>query len=149
MKKALVYLFTIVLGASIPIYFLLFWEPLKSDEVLSSNAISNITDEESDVNGNEELVNNSVESEVFLLRQKDTSNSLLNYIDSDRNEKLDSLMKKLSTLDLIKINDYFSNKDDIDRIRRGFELAKKRMSVSDYEVFKNILENYVDSSVFE
>lgn len=37
MKKIFFYIITIILGASIPIYYLLVWEPLKSEEAISNS----------------------------------------------------------------------------------------------------------------
>lgn len=147
MKRVLIYLLTIILGASIPIYFLLIWEPLKSKEVLSDNAISSITDRDNDITKSNEVVNNSVDVRAISLKQRENSNSLFNYLDSDRKGKLNSVLKKLSIVDLTKINDFFSNKDNEERVREGVELVRKRMSLSDYEIFKNILENYIDLSI--
>ena len=139
MKKLIIYLFTIILGASVPIYFLLIWEPLKSEEVLSTNSVTEIE--------NEELVNNYVKSESISLKQSESTNSLFNYLDNDRRDKLNAIMKKLSIVDSIKINDFFSDRNNEDRIKMGIDLAKKRMAASDYEILKNILENYVDESI--
>ena len=146
MKKLILYLFTIVLGASIPIYFLLIWEPLKSEEAMSNNTIVNIS-EENNINTNEEIISNSENVNTLLLKQRDSVNSLYNYLDNDRREKLNTIMKKLSIVDLITINDFFADKDDNEKIKKGVELAKKRMSSSDYDIFKNILETYIDSSI--
>ncbi len=148
MKKLIIYLFTILLGASIPIYFLLIWEPLKSEETMSNNTIENIN-EENNININEELINNSKDVNTFLLKQRDDTNSLYNYLDNDRKEKLNTIMKKLSVVDLIKINDLFADKTDDEKIKKGVELAKKRMSSSDYDIFKSILETYIDSSILD
>lgn len=148
MKKLIIYIFTIILGASIPIYFLLIWEPLKSEEVLSNNILSQDTNEY-DMNTKESLENNSIETETILLKESNFSNSLFNYLDNDRKEKLNVIMKKLSVLDFIKINNYFSDKDNNEKINKGVELAKKRMPASDYEIFKNILENSINSSILD
>ncbi|MDU5108156.1 hypothetical protein [Clostridium sp.] len=148
MKKLILYIFTIILGASIPIYFLLIWEPLKSEEVLSNNILSQDKNEY-DMNTKESLENNSIETETILLKESNFSNSLFNYLDNDRKEKLNVIMKKLSVLDFIKINNYFSDKDNNEKINKGVELAKKRMPTSDYEIFKNILENSINSSILD
>ena len=148
MKKLILYIFTIILGASIPIYFLLIWEPLKSEEVLSNNILSQDKNEY-DMNTKESLENNSIETETILLKESNFSNSLFNYLDNDRKEKLNVIMKKLSVLDFIKINNYFSDKDNNEKINKGVELAKKRMPPSDYEIFKNILENSINSSILD
>ena len=144
MKKVLIYLFTIILGASIPIYFLLIWEPLRSEEVLSDNISSEDTNKYNNLDINEAFAKNEVESEIILLRQSNPSNSLFNYIDNDRKEKLNTIIKKVSVLDSIRINDYFSDKDNNEKVKKGVELAKKRMSSFDYESFKDILENYIN-----
>ncbi|MCF0148741.1 MAG: hypothetical protein HUJ77_10140 [Clostridium sp.] len=147
MKKLILYIFTIILGASIPIYFLLIWEPLKSEEVFNNNIFSEDINEHD--NTKEGLVSSSIEAETILIKDSNFSNSLFNYLDTDRKEKLDVIMKKLSVLDFIKINNYFSDKDNNEKISKGVELAKKRMAESDYEIFKNILENSIDSSVLD
>ncbi|MCI6691487.1 MULTISPECIES: hypothetical protein [unclassified Clostridium] len=148
MKKVIIYIFTIILGASIPIYFLLIWEPLKSKEVLSNEIFSEDINENNTLNKNKDFINDSVEVETVSLKQS-ISNSLFNYLDNERKEKLNVIMKKLSILDLIKINDFFIDKDNKEQIKKGVELAKKRMSSSDYEIFKDILENSINSIILD
>lgn len=149
MKKLVVYLFTIILGAIIPIYFWLIWEPLKSEEALSNKVFSSDINKYNDSNISESISNKSVEAETIWLKQSNTSNNLFNYLDNDRKEKLNSIMKKLSVLDLIKINDFFADKDNNEKIKEGVELAKRRMTSSDYEIFKDILENSINSSILD
>lgn len=148
MKKVIIYIFTIILGASIPIYFLLIWEPLKSKEVLSNEIFSEDINENNTLNKNKDFINDSIEVETVSLKQS-ISNSLFNYLDNERKEKLNVIMKKLSILDLIKINDFFIDKDNKEQIKKGVELAKKRMSSSDYEIFKDILENSINSIILD
>ena len=148
MKKVIIYIFTIILGASIPIYFLLIWEPLKSKDVLSNEIFSEDINENNTLNKNKDFINDSVEVETVSLKQS-ISNSLFNYLDNERKEKLNVIMKKLSILDLIKINDFFIDKDNKEHIKKGVELAKKRMSSSDYEIFKDILENSINSIILD
>lgn len=148
MKKVIIYIFTIILGASIPIYFLLIWEPLKSKEVLSNEIFSEDINENNTLNKNKDLINDSVEVETVSLKQS-ISNNLFNYLDNEKKEKLNVIMKKLSILDMIKINDFFIDKDNKEQIKKGVELAKKRMSSSDYEIFKDILENSINSIILD
>lgn len=148
MKKAMIYIFTIILGASIPVYFLLIWEPLKSKEVLSNEIFSEDINENNTLNKNNDFINDYVGVETISLKQS-ISNSLFNYLDSERKEKLNIIMKKLSIIDLIKINDFFVDKDNNEKIKKGVELAKKRMSPSDYEIFKDILENSINSNILD
>ncbi|MGG7142229.1 hypothetical protein ACQPVP_02005 [Clostridium nigeriense] len=141
MKRALIYLCTIIIGASIPIYFFLIWEPLNSQDVLSENAIENID------KNNMEVLNNENKLDVLVLPKEISLNNMFNYLESDKKERLNSLLKNLSVVDLIKVNDYFSDKNNAEKIKSGVELVKKRMSASDYEIFKNVIEGQIDSSV--
>jgi hypothetical protein len=146
MKRVLIYICTIILGASIPIYFLLIWEPLNSKDVLSENATGELGVTNSD-ESNIESLNNENEINTLTLQKENSLNSIFNYLESDKKEKLNSILKKLSVVDLIKVNNYFSDKNNNEKIKIGIDLAKKRMSASDYEIFKNIIEDQVDSSI--
>ena len=141
MKKILIYIVTIVLGASIPIYFLLIWEPLKSEEALSENITSISTEDKLS-----EKNNLSAEEEILILKQKDNQESLFSYLEGNRRESLNSILKKLSILDIVKVNEYFSDKNNEEKVKQGIELVKRRLSSSDYDIFKNIIGNQVDSS---
>ena len=142
MKKLLTYICTIIIGASIPIYFLVIWEPLSSEDVLSKDIV-----EESITNSGIEGLNTENKLETVALKKESSSNSMFNNLESDKREKLNSILKKLSIVDLIKVNDYFSDKNNNEKIKEGIELVKKRISVTEYEMFKNIVEDQVDSSI--
>lgn len=142
MKKLLTYICTIIIGASIPIYFLIIWEPLNSEDVLSKDVL-----EESITNSSIEDLNTENKLETVTLKKESSSNSMFNNLESDKREKLNSILKKLSIVDLIKVNDYFSDKNNNEKIKQGIELVKKRISVTEYEMFKNIIEDQVDSSI--
>lgn len=146
MKRILIYICTIIIGASIPIYFFLIWEPLNSKDVLSENAIGKSSSENIDEN-NMEVLNDENRLDTLILPKEIGSSGMFNYLESDKRERLNSLLKNLSVVDLIKVNDYFSDKNNNEKIKVGVELVKKRMSASDYEIFKNVIEDQVDSSV--
>ncbi|WP_066895765.1 hypothetical protein [Clostridium nigeriense] len=141
MKKILIYIFAILLGASIPIYFLLIWEPLKSEEALSENIINISTEDK--LNENTNLL---AEEEKLILKQKDNQESLFNYLEGNRRESLNLILKKLSILDIVKVNEYFSDKNNEEKIKQGIELVKRRLSSSDYDIFKSIIQNKVNST---
>lgn len=143
MKKFLIYLITIIIGASIPIYFLLIWEPLEDKSVLSNNII-----EDKDVLTDNIQENKVIEINNYIEIEND-ENSLFNTISNDRKEKLNTIIKKLSVLDVVKINNYFADSYNSNNIKMGIEIARKRMSKSDYEVFKSILEDYVNFDILE
>lgn len=145
MRKISIYLLTIILGMSIPIYFLLIWEPLKSEETLSEN-ISDISSNDL-INESNELKNISNKDEKLLLKQSNASNSFFDSLEGNRKESINIILKKLSIKDLIKVNNYFSDKDNKEKIEAGIALVKKRLSYSDYEVFKDIIEGKVDSNI--
>ena len=142
MKRILMYLFAIILGAVIPIYFLLIWEPLKSEEVYSNNTIEKNENNYIDLNS-------SLEVENVVLNKTNNSNSIFNDLDKDYKDKLHIIMQKLSIIDYIKLNDLFSDKDDSEKIKTGTELVKKRLGISEYEEFKNILGNSIDISIID
>lgn len=146
MKRILIYICTIIIGASIPIYFFLIWEPLNSKDVLSENAIGKSSSENIDEN-NMEVLNDENRLDTLILPKEIGSSGMFNYLESDKRERLNSLLKNLSVVDLIKVNDYFSDKNNNEKIKAGVELVKKRMSASDYEIFKNVIEDKLDSSV--
>ena len=142
MKKLLTYICTIIIGASIPIYFLVIWEPLNSEDVLSKDVV-----EKSITNNSIEGLNDEDKLETVALKKESSSDSIFNNLESDKREKLDSILKKLSIVDLIKVNDCFSDKNNSEKIEEGIELVKKRVSVTEYDMFKNIIEDQVDSSI--
>ena len=142
MKKLLTYICTIIIGASIPIYFLVIWEPLSSEDVLSKDIV-----EESITNSGIEGLNTENKLETVALKKESSSNSMFNNLESDKREKLNSILKKLSIVDLIKVNDCFSDTNNSEKIEEGIKLVKKRVSVTEYDMFKNIIEDQVDSSI--
>lgn len=142
MKKLLTYICTIIIGASIPIYFLVIWEPLNSEDVLSKDVV-----EESITNSSIEGLNTEDKLETVALKKESSSDSIFNNLESDKREKLNSILKKLSIVDLIKVNYCFSDKNNSEKIEEGIELVKKRVSVTEYDMFKNIIEDQVDSSI--
>ncbi|MBU5454356.1 hypothetical protein [Caproiciproducens sp. MSJ-32] len=138
MKKIIIYSLTIIISAAIPIYFLLIWEPLKSTDVISDNVLVN--DYEGINNSNEDnkiyIINNSISREGTL--------STITNLPQEKRDKLNVLLKNLSIVDIIKINNYFSDISNIKNIVEGLDLIEKRMSKENYQEFKNILEDYIN-----
>ena len=185
MKKIFFYIITIILGASIPIYYLLVWEPLKSEEaisnsmrsttekILNSSEVSNGQDisnnlnkkkidsnknsinikEKSNMsnnsNSNENTINGENEIEGLSIKQSDIENNLFGELEKSEKLEIDRMLKSLSIVDIVKVNDHFSDKYDADNVRKGFSLVKKRMSLSDYEEFKIIISRYIDLDIIE
>lgn len=166
MKKILIYITTILIGASIPVYFLLIWEPLKSEEAISRNSIDMNTENKIDMeksNANEKNlsdekaledkeINNDKEinkKEVTLIKNGTINNNLFNGLEKTKREEINKILKNLSVVDIIQINEYFSNSEDKINLKNGILLVKKRTSNSEYEVFKNIMNEYINLEELE
>ena len=166
MKKILIYITTILIGASIPVYFLLIWEPLKSEEAISRNSIDINTENKIDMeksNANEKVlsdekaledkeINNDNEinkKEVTLIKNGTINNNLFNGLEKTKREEINKILKNLSVVDIIQINEYFSNSEDKINLKNGILLVKKRTSNSEYEVFKNIMNEYINLEELE
>ena len=93
-----------------------------------------------------ENTNLLAEEEKLILKQKDNQESLFNYLEGNRRESLNLILKKLSILDIVKVNEYFSDKNNEEKIKQGIELVKRRLSSSDYDIFKSIIQNKVNST---
>lgn len=145
MKKISIYLLTIILGISIPVYFLLIWEPLKAEETLSDYVSDSSINDLNNENNESKNIDNK--EEKLLLKQNNAPNSLFDSLEGNRRDSVNIILKKLSINDLIKVNNYFSDKDNKEKIEAGIELVKKRLSYSDYEVFKDIIKDKVNSAI--
>lgn len=170
MKKILIYITTILIGVSIPVYFLLIWEPLKSEEAISRNSIDmntenkidmeksnanekNLSDEKAledkEINNDNENNKVSDENKVTLIKNGTINNNLFNGLEKTKREEINKILKNLSVVDIIQINEYFSNSEDKINLKNGILLVKKRTSNSEYEVFKNIMNEYINLEELE
>lgn len=138
MKKVIIYSLTVIISAAIPIYFLLIWEPLKSTDVVSDNVI---------VNEHEETNDDSEEKKMFLIDNSESIGETFSNIANlpqEKRDKLNVLIKNLSVVDIVKINNYFSDINNNENLIKGFGLIEKRMSKENYQEFKDILGDYVN-----
>src|SRR5690554_2220944 len=100
MKKVIIYSLTVIISAAIPIYFLLIWEPLKSTDVVSDNVI---------VNEHEETNDDSQEKKMFLIDNSESIGETFSNIANrpqEKRDKLNVLIKNLSVVDIVKVNNY-------------------------------------------
>lgn len=141
MKRLLFSATTIIVSIAIPIYFLLVWEPLKSEKVISENVVK--------YNKEEEFISEEKDKSTVIINQVDSSNNLFGQLDKDRKEKINVLIRNLAIVDIIKVNDYFSDRENTVNIKKGMSLVKQRMSNKEYEEFKNIISNYIDLDIIE
>lgn len=140
MKKLIVYGITVLISASIPIYFLLIWEPLKAKDVIGSDISYNNLNEEEEEEENtyEELSINNIE-----IYNKNIFNNFES-IDLEKRERLNQLLSNLAIEDIIKINNYFKDLSNKEDIIRGIDLVEKRMRKEDFKEFKDIMKEYIE-----
>ncbi|GAA0084187.1 hypothetical protein UT300007_06260 [Clostridium sp. CTA-7] len=141
MKRLLFSTITIIISIVIPIYFLLVWEPLKSEEVISENVVK--------YNKEEEFISEEKNKSTIIINQVDSSNNLFGHLDKARKEKINVLIRNLAIVDIIKVNDYFSDRENTVNITKGMSLVKQRMSNKEYEEFKDIISDYIDLDIIE
>lgn len=140
MRKLIIYGLTILISASIPIYFLLIWEPLKAKEVIGDNISYNDLNEEieKEVKPYEEL--NIENIEIYNESVFDNFDS----ITTEKREKLNQLISNLAIEDIIKINNYFKDLKNEENISKGMDLANKRMTTEDFSAFKGIMKEFIN-----
>lgn len=140
MKKLIIYGITILISASIPIYFLLIWEPLKAKDVIGDNISY------SDLN--EEIEEESESYEELNIENIEIYNeSVFNNFDSistEKREKLNQLISNLAIEDIIKINNYFKDLKNEKNIFKGIDLVEKRMTKDNFWEFKDIMKEYIN-----
>lgn len=140
MKKIIIYGITVLISASIPIYFLLIWEPLKAKDVIGNDiSYINLNEEnEKKLDTDENLSINNIE-----IYNNNIFNNF-NNITLEKREKLNALIRNLAIEDIIKINNYFKDLKDKESISKGMELVKKRMTQDKFEEFKGIIKEYIN-----
>lgn len=153
MKKIFFYTISIFIGVSIPLYFTFVWEPLKSERAISvdligvdNNQIFNNEYEENN-NGlinNEEINTSGMNSETIKIRNDNVINGLLLELENTKKEELNKIFNKLAIVDIIKINNYFSDIGNESNLKEGVLFIKKRISSDEYEYFKSIIKDYIN-----
>lgn len=140
MKKIFIYGITVLVSASIPIYFLLIWEPLKAKDVIGNDISYNNLNKENQSQGDiyEELSINDIE--IY----KESIFNTFDNISLQKREKLNQLIGNLAIEDIIKINNYFKDLTNKDNIKKGVELIRKRVTQENFNEFKNIMKDYIN-----
>lgn len=116
------------------------------DKTLKEEELSNNKDIKEGFNiENETDLKVSVESKIFKLDYKEIESRL----SKDEREKIERIIKKISSVDLITIKEKFQKYNKEENFKEGFNLIKKRISVKDYEEMKKILYKYIDFTILE
>lgn len=123
MKKIFIYIimiFTLVIN----IYFIFFWQPQEKNVAHGSAA--------------EEVI--SYKNNLYKIDK----NQILASLSSDDKKDLEKIFKKLSTLDMGKIKEYFEDSNDDEGLINSFLLLKKRLAAGDYKRIDEICAPYLD-----
>ncbi|WP_300385586.1 hypothetical protein [Clostridium sp.] len=136
MKKIIIYGITILISASIPIYFLLIWEPLSAKDVIGSDiSLNKESIKELDIGENLNINNIEIYNENVF--------SNFDNITLEKRERLNRLIKSLAIEDMIKINNYFKDLKNNENIIKGIKLIEKRMTQGNYQEFREIIKDYI------
>lgn len=167
MKKICLMLLMIISGA-ITIYTIGFWQPTE-DVALESSINTKVVAEKNYEKGesnkkentiaNKKVDNNldteisKVESEEDMVVQasilKVEEEEIKKCISRENKERVKSIIKKLSAVDVINIKDSFNNENNQVGFKEAFNLIKIRVSEKDYEEIKEILSEYIDFDLLE
>lgn len=123
MKKIFVYSVMIV-TLIINIYFIFYWQP--QEKYVAHE------------NKSEEVI--SYQNNLYKIDK----NQILVSLSSDEKKDLEKIFKKLSTLDMGKIKEYFEDKNDNEGVVNSFLLLKKRLAEEDYKRVEEISAPYLD-----
>lgn len=123
MKKILIYLFltfTIITN----IYLIFYWEP-QNKVVIQEEASKEVI---------------SYSKSLYKLDKDE----VLKRLSPDNKKDLEKIIKKLSTFDLGKIQEYYEDSDEEEGIINIFTLLKKRLTTEDYKKIQEISSPFVD-----
>lgn len=113
-----------ILTLIVNIYLIFYWQPQEKDFAKE--------------NASEEVV--SYKSNIYKIDK----NQILKRISSDDKKDLEKILKKLSTLDMGKIKEYFEDTNDDEGVVNSFLLLKKRLTNDDYKKIEEISDSYLD-----
>lgn len=153
--KKIVLALTFLCMVMVPVYFMFFWNPYTSYEDVS--AISYNVEEVSDISLGEEDIasNNKVEMNKEVSYNKVTnilrmsSNMIREKISKEDVSKINSILSKLSVIDLYRIEELRGLEDEERATEEFVNLIKLRLSNSDYYELKKVLVPYIDFSTLE
>lgn len=123
MKRIVMYLF-LIFAVIINIYLIFYWEP--QNRVINQDGISN------------EVLSNSKSADKLEMGK------ILEQLSSNDRKDFEKIIKKLSTLDIGKIKEYYENSKEDEGIKSIFRILKKRLTTEDYERIKEISYSFLD-----
>lgn len=143
MKKVFI-IITVLIGLLMPMYVIFFWEPYEdisnSEEKVCNN---NIKEVNIDSFYNED--ENVAENKNIILKNKDADVG----ITKEEKEKLNDLKKRLSIVDIEKVENALKNSDKDKGVKEALKIIKKRVSSKDYNLIKEIYSKNIDFSLVE
>lgn len=140
-----------IISASITIYTIMFWKP--SNNTMVKNKTREILVAGTDISSDE--INLKFEDETLLDMNyknnilKMNEDEIMKSLTREEKEKIEVIIKKLSSVDLINLREMFKNENKFVGIEQGFNFIKTRVSDKDYNEIKEILSEYIDFSSLE
>ena len=123
MRRIVIYLF-LMCAVIINIYLIFYWEP--QSKVINQKEVSNGT--------------LSYSKSVYKLEPE----KALKQLSYDDRKDFEKIIKKLSTIDIGKIKEYYENSNEEESIKNIFILLKKRLNTEDYQKMKKISYSFLD-----
>lgn len=142
MKRILVTIIGFIFGASLPIYALFIWEP-KNDMVIEEETSSYSEEYSLEENESSTAVMNNID--FFKVNKEEIKSSM----SKEEIENLKSIIKKLSAIDIMKIDESLEKNDAIAHTEFVINTVKTRLSDDDYKKFEDILSKYIDFSLLD
>lgn len=140
MKRILVTILGFIFGASLPIYAMFFWEPNDDLEVLEE--VGDYA-EEYTIDADDSSIDVISSVNFFKVNPEEINKSMT----KEEIEELKSIIKKLSAIDIMKIDESLEKNDVLTHTEFVIRTVKTRLSDSDYENFEKILDRYIDFSL--
>jgi len=176
--KKLFLILIMIISTCITAYTIIFWQPsdkfmaknlIQQQEYENSNNKSNEDvnrvkyeknkeeklyeereeDNESDIDTLKSEVDKGLDIAVQGNVLRVDEEGLEKTIPREKKEKVEVIIKKLSSIDLINLKEKFNKKNNVEGFREGFALIKRRVSDKEYEEIKKILEEYIYFDVLE
>jgi hypothetical protein len=123
MKRIVMYML-LVCAVIINIYLIFYWEP--QNRVINQEEVSKET--------------MSYSKSVYKLEK----GKVLEQLSSDDRKDFEKIIKKLSTIDIGKIKEYYENSNEEESVKSIFTLLKKRLTTEDYQRIKEISCSFLD-----
>ncbi|MGG7176911.1 hypothetical protein ACQPU1_04945 [Clostridium paraputrificum] len=133
------------------IYTLFIWEPKGSRNEVIQNTINEVQSRRNSDNSDiDDLSRNNEVDDVPTINKsifKIEKSLIEKNINKDDMVIVNNIIKKMSTVDIGKIEEVIQYEDEEEGVREAFKVLKKRLTTEDYQVLENILGQFIDFSI--